>query len=127
MSSRECLPNHFRTAIGVISPLHERWPGERLRVESWRLAEPVTSVGDPPAHINDRNSCPERPPQRQDEICHQPEYGEAEPEDLSLHENILAPAFLSRGKRIKRGDEAFAQVAHSQRSSRICSSPRDWR
>jgi len=68
-------------------------------------SKPVAAVRDPPAHIHDRNGCCQGPPERQDEIRDEPKYREADPEDLSLHSDILAPAFLSRGKRIKRCDD----------------------
>ena len=66
------------------------------------LPKPVTPVRDPPTHVNNRYGCRQRPPKRQKEIRREPQYGEADPEDLPLHASILAPAFLSHGKRIKR-------------------------
>jgi hypothetical protein len=66
------------------------------------LPKPVTPICDPPTYVNNWQGRAERPPKRQKEIRRQSEHGEADPEDLPLHQSILSPAFLSRGKRIKR-------------------------
>src|ERR1700674_2810343 len=94
-------------------------------------SEPVAAIGDPPTHKNYRDGGQQCPPKREYEISRQAQHGEADPEDLSLHGFILvlAPAFLSSGKRIKRCHDAFGQneEALTPRGRRICPGPRSWR
>jgi hypothetical protein len=52
-------------------------------------SEPVAAISDPPTHKNYRDGGQQRPPKRKYEISRQAQYGEADPEDLSLHAPIL--------------------------------------
>jgi hypothetical protein len=60
------------------------------------LSEPITAIGNPPAHDGNRNGCPQDPPHGQNKICQQAQHYKDDPEDLALHEAILVWAdFLS--------------------------------
>ena len=91
-----------------------------------RLSKPVAPIRDPPTHINQSDGRRQRPPERQNKIRRQPEHGEADPEDLRSIRAFYPPAFLSRGKRIKRCHEALVK-ARSSRGRGIRAGPRAWR
>jgi hypothetical protein len=47
--------------------------------------EPVAAVGYPPTKKENRDSCAQRPPERQNEISYQPQDRENDPKDFSFH------------------------------------------
>jgi hypothetical protein len=51
--------------------------------------KPVAAISDPPTHIDNRNRCAQRPPERQHHVSAQPQDGENPPEDFFLHSPIL--------------------------------------
>src|SRR6185295_12256433 len=50
-----------------------------------RMLEPIAAVGYPPAKVENRDCCAERPPERQSEISYQPQDRENDPKDFSFH------------------------------------------
>jgi hypothetical protein len=63
-----------------------RWP-----LWDGRL-EPLAPISNPPADHPYGDQRRERPPERQREICNQPQRAISEPEYLSLHISILPPS-----------------------------------
>ena len=76
-------------AVGT-SPVEDKAGGRVPTVLGGEL-EPVASIGNPPTHIDDRNSGRQTPPEGKNEIGDQSENREGDPENFALHFRILAP------------------------------------
>lgn len=83
---KEINPDDFRVRPGKNVDL-ERWPASRKETPE---LEPLASIGHPPTHAANGNSCPERPPDRQNEISRQTEKRESDPEDFAFHGPIYS-------------------------------------
>ena len=61
-----------------------------------QVPEPVASIGNPPAHINDGNGRGQTPPDAQLEVGYGAQHAKEDPENLLLHAFILVLGLLSR-------------------------------
>jgi hypothetical protein len=119
---------------GDRKPGDQKSGGRRVRGRRVRTAgnpphaeprsEPVAAVSKPPARIKRRDGCPQCPPERQSEISHQAQQGEADPENLLLHASILVPipspsAFLSRAEHIQRCNGQHCTSGFGIRASQL--------
>ncbi len=54
-----------------------------------RLLEPAAAVSHPPRTVGNRNGREQAPPNRQNDIGHNAQHSERDPEDLALHNPLI--------------------------------------